>query len=204
MRNTSNFRPAFNRPPGARPFGSRPGYNRGRFQQQPSNHKFYYTNYRIEAPELRVIDQEGKQVGLLSKEEALKQAQALELDLVLIAPNAQPPVAKIIDFKKFLYQEEKKAKEAKKGIKKSIVKDVNLSLFIADADLERMQHKAEEFLSEGNQVRINLKLSGRELGKKDMAYGLMNEFIKKLGEINVSKEPRLEGRVVRAVVARKK
>jgi translation initiation factor IF-3 len=153
---------------------------------------------------LRVIDQEGKQVGLLSKEDALKQAQALELDLVLIAPNAKPPVAKIIDFKKFLYQEEKKAKEAKKGIKKSIVKDVNLSLFIADADLERMQHKAEEFLGDGNQVRINLKLSGRELGKKDMAYGLMNDFIKKLGDINVSKEPRLEGRVVRAVVARKK
>lgn len=214
MGNTSNFRPTFNRPAGSRPFGggftprpgfgNRPGFNRGRYQQQQSNHKFYFTNYRIEAPTLRVIDQEGKQVGVLSKEEALKAAQAQELDLVLIAPHAEPPVAKIIDFKKFLYQEEKKQKEAKKGIKKSIVKDVNISLFIAEADLQRVETKAQEFLGEGNQVRINLKLNGREMGKKNMAFDLMNKFIGTLKDINISKEPKMEGRVVRAVVARKK
>ncbi|MBI2641297.1 translation initiation factor IF-3, partial [Candidatus Roizmanbacteria bacterium] len=147
---------------------------------------------------------QGKQVGVLNKEEALRIAREKELDLVLVAPKAQPPVAKIIDFKKFLYQEEKKEKEARKGIKKSIVKDVQLSLFIAQADFERLIHKAEEFLNEGNQVRINLTLRGREIVKRSMAFALVQRYIQGLGLVNISKEPRLEGRVIRAVVARKK
>lgn len=117
---------------------------------------------------------------------------------------AKPPVAKIIDFKKFLYQEEKKLKEAKKGIKKSIVKDIKLSLFIGAADLERFETKAKEFLEEGSQVRLNLTLKGREMAKRDMGLELMSKFIGSLGEVNISKEPRLEGRVIRAVIARKK
>lgn len=140
----------------------------------------------------------------MTKQEALNAAQSQELDLVLIAPQAEPPVAKIIDFKKFLYQEEKKLKEARKGVKKSIVKDVNLSLFIADADLERLKNKTIEFITEGNQVRLNLTLKGREMGKKDMAFELLKTFIAGLGEVNLSKEPKLEGRVIRAVVAKKK
>ena len=127
-----------------------------------------------------------------------------EVDLVLIAPNAKPPVAKLIDFKKFLYQEQKKQKEARKGIKKSIVKDIKISLFIAEGDAQRFEEKAKEFLSEGNQIRINLSLKGREMGKKDMALAKVKSFIAALGEVNVSKEPRIEGRVVRAVVSRKK
>lgn len=127
-----------------------------------------------------------------------------EVDLVLIAPNAKPPVAKLIDFKKFLYQEQKKQKEARKGIKKSIVKDIKISLFIAEGDVQRLEEKAKEFLSEGNQIRINLSLKGREMGKKDMALTKVKSFIAALGEVNVSKEPRIEGRVVRAVVSRKK
>ncbi len=182
----------------------RPGGFRRPFRPQPQQHKYYQTNYRIEAATLRVIDHEGKQVGILSKEEALRQAQTAGLDLVLIAPQAKPPVAKIIDFKKFLYQEEKKLKEAKKGIKKSIVKDIKISLFIAPTDLERLIDKTKEFLTEGNQVRLNLGLKGREVVKKDMAFALMKRFIAELGEVNVSKEPRIEGRVIRAVVARKK
>lgn len=159
---------------------------------------------RIEAPELRVIDSEGGLVGVMKKEDALRAANEKQLDLVLIAPKAQPPVAKIIDFKKFLYQEEKKAKEAKKGIKKSIVKDIKLSLFIGAADLERMAHKGKEFLEEGNQLRLNLTLKGREIAKREMGIKLLNDVITTLGDVNVSKPPRLEGRVIRAVVARKK
>lgn len=179
--------------------------SRSRFNQRPvGSRKFYFTNFRIEAPSMRVIDEEGKQIGVLSKDEALQLAQSKELDLILIAPSAKPPVAKISDFKKFLYQEEKKAKEAKKGIKRSIVKDINLSLFIAEADFERLVHKGIEFLEGGSQVRLNLTLRGREVGKRDMAFDRMKKFIADLGDVNVSKEPRLEGRVVRAVVARKK
>lgn len=184
-----------------RPFNKK--FGRGQ-RPQHQNRKFYSINFRIEAPELRVIDAEGEQIGVLSKQDALRLAQEKSLDLVLIAPKAVPPVAKVIDFKKFLYQEEKKAKEAKKGIKKSIVKDIKISLFIGPADLQRNIDKAKEFLEEGNQLRLNLNLKGREIVKREMAIDLLKSFITQLGDVNVSKEPRLEGRVVRAVVAKKK
>ncbi|MGB9883335.1 MAG: translation initiation factor IF-3 [Microgenomates group bacterium] len=166
--------------------------------------KYYEINYHINAPTLRVLNDKGEQIGILSKQEALNQAQTLGVDLVLIAPKANPPVAKLIDFNKFLYQEEKKEKEAKKGIKKSITKDINLGLFIAEGDLQRLENKAKEFLTEGHQVRINLTLKGREIAKKNMAFDLINKFISNLGEINISKPARLEGRVIRTVVAKKK
>lgn len=166
--------------------------------------KYYFTNFRIEASTLRVINEKGEQIGILTKEEGLKKAQEMNMDLVLIAPKAVPPVAKIIDFKKFLYQEEKKAKEAKKGIKKSTTKDINLGLFIAQADLTRLENKTIDFLKEGHQVRINLTLRGREMAKKPMAFDLINKFISRLGEVNVSKPPRIEGKVIRSVVAKKK
>ena len=175
---------------------------RRNFQRIPK--KYYTLNLRIEAPELRVIDAQGEQIGVLTKQEALQRAQADNLDLVLIAPHAKPPVAKIIDFKKFLYQESKKEKEAKKGVKKSTVKDVMISLFMGEADQNRLIEKTKEFLNEGNQVRINMKLVGREMGRIPMAIEHAKKFITSLGEINVSKEPRLEGRVIRAVIARKK
>ncbi|OGK12031.1 translation initiation factor IF-3 [Candidatus Roizmanbacteria bacterium RIFCSPLOWO2_01_FULL_37_12] len=161
-------------------------------------------NHRIEAPTLRVIDKEGKQIGVLSKYDALRKAQELESDLVLIAPSAKPPVAKIIDFKKFLYQEEKKLKESKKGIKKSTVKNIKLSLFIAESDLNRLIARTKEFLDEGNQVRINLLFRGREIGKRQMGFDLINKFLASLGDINVSKEPRLMGRIISTVVFRRK
>ena len=166
--------------------------------------KYYFTNHKIQEQQLRVINNTGELVGILSKEDALTESEKQGLDLVLIAPMAKPPVAKITDFKKFLYEQEKKEKEAKKGAKKSIVKDVQISLFIGAADLERQILKTKEFVSEGNQVRLNLTLKGREVTKKDMALQLANVFISKLGEVIVTKEPRLEGRVVRAVITRKK
>ncbi len=175
------------------------------FNRRPVYQKKYYLlNYRIEVPTLRVIDDQSKQIGVLTKQEALRIAQEREMDLVLIAPHADPPVAKIIDFKKFLYQEEKKQKEARKGIKKSVVKDISLSLFIGPADLQRMEEKTKVFLDEGHQVRINLTLRGRENAKKNMAFDLVQRFIASVGEVNISKEPRAEGRVIRAVVARRK
>lgn len=169
-----------------------------------SHRKSYSINYQIQARELRVIDKEGKQVGILSNDEALGIAKERELDLILIAPKAVPPVARLMDFKKFLYQEEKKEKEAKKGTKKGVVKDIKLSLFIAVADLNRLIEKGKEFLNEGNQVRLNITLKGREMGKKDLGMELAYKVIKSLGELNVAKEPRIEGRVIRAVVTRKK
>ncbi|MCA9372263.1 translation initiation factor IF-3 [Candidatus Woesebacteria bacterium] len=178
--------------------------NRNRRYKPYQKRKYYYLNYKIEAQELRVITASGEQVGVLSKDDAIRKAKEEGLDLVLIAPAAKPPVAKIIDFKKFLYLENKKDKEAKKGSKKSGTKDVNFSLFTAEADLQRFVNRSIEFLEKGNQVRINLKLKGREMTKKPMALKAVAEFIGKLGEVNVAKEPRIEGRIVRAVVSKKK
>ncbi len=165
---------------------------------------FYFTNNRINVPEMRVIDEKGEQVGVLSRQDALDLARTRELDLVLIAAKASPPVAKITDFKKFLYNQEKKLKEAKKGAKKSGVKDVQLSLFIGPADFDRMVRRGKEFIEDGNQLRINLALRGREVVKRDMALELVRKYIVQMGDINISKEPRLEGRVVRSVLSKKK
>lgn len=168
------------------------------------NRRYYLKNHHIPNTDLRVIDDQGNQIGILEKNKAIELAKEKNKDLVLIAPNSQPPVAKIIEFSKFLYQENKKNKEAKKGIKKSITKDIKLSLFIGKADFERLINKAKEFLNSGNQVRLNLNLRGREIIKKEMAFDLINKFISQLEEVNISKPPRLEGRVIRSVVSRKK
>ena len=173
-------------------------------KKHEKNRRFFPLNENIFATNLRVIDLQNNQIGILTKEEALKKAYNEGVDLVLIAPNANPPVAKLIDFKKFLYQLEKKEKEAKKGVKKGVVKDIQLSLFIGPADLERLINKGKEFLEDGHQLRISLTLKGREIVKKQMAFDLINRFISQLGEINLSKPPRLEGRVIRTVLARKK
>lgn len=154
---------------------------------------------------LRVIDEEGNFVGMLKTREALQKSEEAGLDLVLIAPHARPAVARIIDYKKFLYLQEKKRKEAKKGSKKGQTKDIKLSLFIAKGDRDRFLKKTKEFLEKGHQVRLNLNLRGRELGKKPMAIESLKQFITDLGDnVNVSKEPRVEGRVIRAVVSQLK
>jgi len=174
------------------------------YRRPPVHRKFYQLNQRIEANELRVLDDQNKQIGVMSRQEALQIGYDKQLDLVLIAATAKPPVAKLIDFSKFLYQEAKKEKAARKGIKKSVTKDIQISLFIGKADLDRLINKGKEFLHEGNQLRVNLMLRGREMGKKPMALALVTRVLGELGEINIVKEPRVEGRVIRAVVAKKK
>ncbi len=174
-----------------------------RFNNKPAG-KFYFINQRIQEEQLRVINHDGTLVGVLSRQDALNEAAQQGLDLVLVAQSAKPPVAKITDFKKFLYEQGKKDKEAKKGAKKSVVKDIQISLFIGQADLDRLIEKTKDFILEGNQVRLNLTLRGREVTKKDKALELTNNFISNLGEVTIAKEPRLEGRVVRAVITKKK
>lgn len=165
---------------------------------------YYILNERIAAPTFRLIDDKGKQIGVLSRYEALSLSQEKGLDLVLITNKVNPPVVKLIDFKKFLYQEKKKQKEARKGIKKSIIKDVKLSLFIGRGDLERLIKKTRVFLNDGHQVRIGLLLKGREVGKRSMAFDRVNQFIKAVGEVIILTPPKILGRVITAVIGRKK
>lgn len=174
-----------------------------------TNHKFdqrvhYVLNDRIPGESFRVVDDQAKQIGVLSRSEALNMAGDGGVDLVLIAPNAKPPVVKLIDFNKFIYQESKKQQEAKKGAKKSTTKDLKLSLFIGPGDRDRLIEKAKEFIEEGHQVRINLVMRGRELGKKPMAFEKMKKFIEDLGEVSLSTEPKIQGKLIVAVISKKK
>lgn len=174
-----------------------------KYNRKP-NKKYYQINHNIRAPKLRVLDDKGKQRGIYNTGEALEIARAENVDLVLVAERANPPVARLIDFKKFLYQIEKKEKKAKKGIKKSTTKDINLSLFIGEQDFERFIDKARDFLTEGHQVRVKIFLKGREIAKKPMAFDLINKFIERTGIASASSEPRMQGRSVITVLTKKK
>lgn len=150
------------------------------------------------------MDEAGKQIGIVSKIEALQKAKELGLDVVEIAPNAKPVVAKLIDYKKFRYQESKKEREAKKSQKNVGVKEIRLRPFIEQHDFDTRLRKAEEFLEKGNQVKINVMFKGRELGRRQFGFEVLNRFIKSLGVVKLVREPRMEGRVLAAMVVHEK
>lgn len=166
-----------------------------KFNRNNQNKTYYRTNDRIFARELRVLDSEGKQIGILSKEEALKVAQGQELDLVEIAPMAKPPVAKIIDFKKFLYQEEKKKREEKKKAKSSETKEIRLGPFMSENDLLVMTRRAREFLQNGDKVRLVLTFNGRQITHPEFGHKVLDKALEILSDISkVDRERKLEGR----------
>lgn len=157
--------------------------------------KFYRINQYINTEKVRVINAEGKQIGVLSLSQALAKAQEARLDLVEVAARANPPVCKIIDFKKFKYLEAKKQQEEKKKRKKSELKEIRLTLFIAENDLNFRIKKIEKFLKEGNKVKINLMLRGRQITKKNLAYTLFKKVIDKVGTFSkIEIEPKIIGK----------
>jgi len=140
----------------------------------------------------------------MDKDKALNLAKEFGKDLVLVSPLSQPPVAKLIDFKKFLYQENKKNKDAKKGAKRGGTKDIKLSLFIGPMDRQRMLNKTRDFIHDGHQVRISLPLRGRELGKKPMAQDLINSFTNELNDVAQRSEIKMQGKIMLTILNRKK
>ncbi|MBU1472655.1 translation initiation factor IF-3 [Patescibacteria group bacterium] len=165
-----------------------------------ANHKFYRLNYQIASPQLRLLDEKGKQIGIVSKIEALQKAKELEIDVVEIAPNAKPPVAKLIDFKKFKYQEAKKERESKKLQKNVTIKEIRLGPFIGQHDLEVRVAQAKEFLADGNQLKVKIWFRGRQITRKEFGFEVMNKFIGLLENIKVVREPRLQGRTLEAFI----
>lgn len=146
------------------------------------------------------MDEKGVQIGILSKLEALQKAKELSLDVVEIAGNAKPPVAKLIDFKKFKYQESKKDRESRKNVKNVGVKEVRLRPFIGQHDLDTWLKRGQEFIDDGNQVKITVLFKGRELGRRQFGFDVLNRFIKSLTGAKMVREPRMEGRVLAAMV----
>ena len=163
--------------------------------------RYYRLNQYIFAKEVRVIDDKGKQIGLMPVSQALQQARNLGLDLVEIVPKAKPPICKIINFKKFLFLEEKKASEEKRKNKKTKLKEIQLTPFIAQNDLEIRFKRVEEFLKEGNKVRLVIKFRGREMDKKDFGYRLIGKALERLKDIaGTDMEPRFLGRQLETVL----
>ncbi len=159
------------------------------------SNRFYRTNQYINAEKVRVIDEKGKQIGILDSRQALAKAQEAKLDLVEVAPKAKPPVCKIIDFKKFKYLQAKKKQEEKKKCRKTELKEVRLTLFIAENDLNFRIKKIEKFLKEGHKVKINLRFKGRQITKKEIGYSLLKKVIEKISPFSrVETEPKIIGR----------
>lgn len=144
---------------------------------------------------MRVIDEDGSQIGVLSKEEAIRMAQDRDLDLVEISPNANPPVAKIVDWGKYNYQRTKQLQKTKRNSKSLEVKQMRFGLKIGDHDLGIKLKKINEFLEQGHKVKIVIFYRGRELAHKDIGFTLANKVIELLGEkIAVDQPPQLAGK----------
>ncbi len=167
--------------------------------------KYYRINRNIQSPKLLVIDREGNRLGELTKEEAIKMAEEAELDLVEIAPTAKPPVAKILDFRKFLYEENKKEQAAKRNAKEVELKEIWLSPRIGEHDLNTRLRRMEEFLEDGNKVQFRVKFRGREMANTQLGFTLLNKVFEQYGDkIAIDRAPKLEGRNITAIIGRGK
>ena len=154
-------------------------------------------NEMITVKEVRCTSDDGTNHGIISTAEALQIADSMGLDLVLIAPDGKPPVAKIMDYGKFRYQQEKKKKEAKKNQKVIVIKEIKLSVKIAENDISYKVKHAREFLEEGNHVRFRVFLKGREMANPQSGIEVLNKIWPMLEDIAImDKEPKLEGRYV--------
>ena len=154
-------------------------------------------NEMITVKEVRCTSDEGTNYGIISTADAMKLADEMGLDLVLIAPDAKPPVAKIMDYGKFRYQQEKKKKEAKKNQKVIVIKEIKLSVKIAENDVSYKVKHAREFIEEGNHVKFRVFLKGREMANPQSGIDVLNKIWPMIEDIAVmDKEPKLEGRYV--------
>ncbi|AJD00926.1 translation initiation factor IF-3 [Campylobacter lari] len=170
-----------------------------------SKEKEVLLNEEIQADEIRCIGDDGKVYGIISSDEALDIANRLGLDLVMIAPEAKPPVCKIMDYGKFRYQQEKKQKEAKKKQKVIDIKEIKLSVKIAQNDINYKVKHASEFLEQGKHVKFRVFLKGREIGSPEAGIVLLEKIWQMVEDIaDRDKEPLLEGRYVNMLVTPKK
>ena len=162
-------------------------------------------NGQIRDKEVRVIGEDGEQLGIMSSREAMKLAQEAELDLVKIAPKAQPPVCKIIDYGKYRYELARKEKEAKKKQKTVEVKEVRLSPNIETNDLNTKVNNAKKFISKGNKVKVTLRFRGREMAHMQQSKHILDDFAKLLEDVAVVEKPaKLEGRSMCMVLTEKR
>ncbi len=164
-----------------------------------------FINEQIRDKEVRVIGEDGEQLGIMSAREALSLADEAGLDLVKIAPTAKPPVCKIVDYGKYKYEQTRKEKEAKKKQKTIEVKEIRLSPNIDTNDLNTKVNAARKFLTKGDRVKVTLRFRGREMTHMNNSKHILDDFAQALSDISViEKAPKVEGRSMTMFLAEKR
>ncbi len=152
-------------------------------------------NEEIRDREVRVVDQNGEQLGVMSGRDALALAEERQLDLVKIAPQARPPVCKLMDYGKYRFEQSKKEREFRKNQKVITIKEVRLSATIEDHDIDVKFKNAVKFLKDGNKVKVTIRFRGRQITHSEIGRQVMNEFAERIKEYGtVDKPPQIEGR----------
>ena len=163
---------------------------------------FIRINDRIRAREIRVIDENSEQLGIMAPFEALKIARERGLDLVEVSPNAVPPVCRIQDYGRYLYEKEKSERAAKKKQKVIVVKEVKFSVTVDEHDYQTKKNKAVGFLTGGDKVKASLRFRGRQMAHRDLGYNIINRLIQDVGEAGIVEfMPRMEGTTLHAILA---
>src|SRR5258708_7131934 len=159
-------------------------------------------NERIRAKEIRVIDADGSQLGILPPFEALKKAREQNFDLVEISPNAVPPVCRIMDYGKFLYEQEKKERAAKKNQKQIVLKEVKFSVNVDEHDYVTKRNHVLRFLDEGDKVKASLRFRGREMAHQNLGRKVLERLVSEVGDKGIVEfRPRMEGNTVHVILA---
>ena len=162
-------------------------------------------NERVRFKEVLVIDQNGDQLGVKSSREALDIAYDANLDLVCVAPNAKPPVCRIMDFGKYRFEQQKKAREMKKNSKVVTLKETQLSVTIDTHDKNVKLKRTLKWLEEGNKVKVAIRFRGRQLAHVDLGKKVIDDFVEECAEVGqIEKPAKLEGRTLTAILAPKK
>lgn len=163
-------------------------------QGQSNSSQLPRKNERIRVPEVRLIGPDDNQIGIVSTREALEMAKAAGLDLVEVSPTAQPPVCRILEYGKFMYEKSKKTKDATKS-SSSKLKEVKFRIQVDQHDYETKLRHAEEFLDKGHKLKITLSMRGRDLDRKHLGFDLVKKAIEDLNQMGVPDgEPKLAGR----------
>ena len=161
-------------------------------------------NEGIHAKEVQLIGDSGEKLGVLSFHDALEKAQEKKLDLVLVAPHANPPVCKIMNYGKYKFEQAKKEKEAKKKQKVAEIKEIRITPNIEEHDFSFKAKNAKKFIEDGNKLKITVKFRGREINNSKLGEEVLNKFIKELSDIaQVDKSPKLEGRNMFIMLSKK-
>ena len=162
-------------------------------------------NHEIREKEVRLISSEGEQLGIVSSRDALKMAEDQNLDLVMIAPTAKPPVCKIMDYHKFTYEQAKKEKEAKKNQKIITLKEIRFSPKTEEHDITIKSNKAREFLTDGDKVKVTVRFRGRKAAYAENGYKILSNFASKLEDVGTIEKPaKMEGRNMIMILTPKK